>query len=437
MSFQVMERDGPAKVKSQHDEGFRYINEALKYDEQGNTQKALQLYHKGLRNLVAGLSVQCSRSDVEYQQVKQMQQKMTSAPSAPTAEVVVDQMENGCHDDPGDRQEEDENTWEDVKELLVLENSGVTTLSQPQTLKAFQFVNYKPEKQEAPAFLQCGAWMFPMVPGRSPVLNTEPHTYMFPDITIDPTSTQSSNPQPQRAFASVGLILNPNISSMDLQRFERILKCYADFHHYTPSVTQPEEEDADVEGPASRVEERRDEGVSTGEASAVEFTDQNSASRAVAVRPSWGRKVSKGADKLKKHLKPNETPVNVKEETQQNIRQVSGAVVSAVSAMTVQLGRKIAPVIVEKGGKVQQLYTVALKIPGKYCIRVFNMPLCRQYGPQVGEATNNAMGAAGLAFQTWWNVDSLGIKALAKRTAKDTSKEVVKEAEKKYLTDGK
>lgn len=29
-----------------------------------------------------------------------------------------------------------------------------------------------------------------------------------------------------------------------------------------------------------------------------------------------------GADKLKKHLKPNETPVNVKEETQQNIRQV-------------------------------------------------------------------------------------------------------------------
>lgn len=70
----------------------------------------------------------------------------------------------------------------------------------------------------------------------------------------------------------------------------------------------------------------------------------------------------KGADKLKKHLKPNETPVNVKEETQQNIRQVktvagmacqvSGAVVSAVSAMTVQLGRKIAPVIVEKGGKV-------------------------------------------------------------------------------------
>lgn len=40
--------------------------------------------------------------------------------------------------------------------------------------------------------------------------------------------------------------------------------------------------------------------------------------------------------------------------------QVSGAVVSAVSAMTVQLGRKIAPVIVEKGGKVSYLYLLFL-----------------------------------------------------------------------------
>ena len=28
-----------------------HINEALKYDEQGNTQKALELYHKGERHL--------------------------------------------------------------------------------------------------------------------------------------------------------------------------------------------------------------------------------------------------------------------------------------------------------------------------------------------------------------------------------------------------
>lgn len=122
-----------------------------------------------------------------------------------------------------------------------------------------------------------------MVPGRSPVLNTEPHTYMFPDITIDPSLPTSSKPQPQRAFASVGLILNPNISSMELQRFERILKCYTDFHHYTPPKYS-EQDSHDVPAPAY-VDERRDEGTSAGEASAVEFTDETGAPRAVAVRP--------------------------------------------------------------------------------------------------------------------------------------------------------
>lgn len=119
--------------------------------------------------------------------------------------------------------------------------------------------------------------MFPMVPGRSPVLNTEPHTYMFPDITIDPSSPPPSKPCPQKAFASVGLILNPNISSMELKRFERILKCYTDFHHYTPPKYS--EEDMRDE------DESRDEGA-TPSVPAAESTDEHGSSVAVAVRPS-------------------------------------------------------------------------------------------------------------------------------------------------------
>ena len=131
------------------------------------------------------------------------------------------------------------------------------------------------ESKDAPAFLHCGAWMFPMIPGRSPVLNTEPHTYMFPDINIDPSSSQSSQPRPQRAFASVGLILNPNISSMELKRFERILKCYADFHHYTPPKYSEE---------GSQVEQQRtDEGASSVPAAEAEAMDEDVA---VAVKPS-------------------------------------------------------------------------------------------------------------------------------------------------------
>lgn len=528
-------------MKSHHDEAFRYINEALKFDEQGKTQKALQLYHKGLRSLVVGLSVFLGGSGPEWQRAKEMQQKMKSAkdqvkeridaitvslnaPSAPSEEVVDGLSQNG-HLPSGEEPEAQGASWEDVKELLVLEHSvkmffingqgSVTTLSQPQTLHAFQFVNYKPGSHEAPAFLQCGAWMFPMVPGRSPVLNTEPHTYMFPDITIDPSSPISSNPRPQRAFASVGLILNPNISSMELQRFERILKCYTDFHHYTP----PKDFEEESIGVPAQVDQRRDDDRSAGVTSMAEFTDETGPSMAVAVRPrsdvepadsqptSWGRKVSKGIEigaeliawgltkgaevgshlmhkgsaKLRENLKPNEKPVEVKEETQNNIRQiktvagmacqVSGAVVAAVSAMTVELGKRLAPVIVEKGGKalpesmkkkddvdgsstMDEIVKVAVSgargaatvyqgLENSWKLLYKNLQYAtvetvdHKYGSQVSEATNNAMGAAGFVLQTYWNVDNLGIKALAKRTAKDTGKEVVKEADKKYLTDGK
>ena len=120
-----------------------------------------------------------------------------------------------------------------------------------------------------------------MVPGRSPVLNTEPHTYMFPDITIDPSSPTSSKPRPQRAFASVGLILNPNISSMELQRFERILKCYTDFHHYTP----PKDFEQEIRDVPVQDQIRDDSRPSTATTTTV--TDEVAGpSMAVAVRPT-------------------------------------------------------------------------------------------------------------------------------------------------------
>ena len=36
-----------------------------------------------------------------------------------------------------------------------------------------------------PAFLQCGEWVFPLVPGKSPVLKAADTTYMFPELQGD------------------------------------------------------------------------------------------------------------------------------------------------------------------------------------------------------------------------------------------------------------
>ena len=36
-----------------------------------------------------------------------------------------------------------------------------------------------------PAFIQCGEWVFPLVPGKSPVLKAADATYMFPELQGD------------------------------------------------------------------------------------------------------------------------------------------------------------------------------------------------------------------------------------------------------------
>lgn len=56
---------------------------------------------------------------------------------------------------------------------------------------------------------------------------------MFPDIVINPNGPMA--PRSKKAFASVGLILNPHITAAEQKRFERILECYTDFNHYSPT----------------------------------------------------------------------------------------------------------------------------------------------------------------------------------------------------------
>ena len=38
---------------------------------------------------------------------------------------------------------------------------------------------------QPPAFLQCGDFVYPLVPGKSPVLRTSKRAYVFPDTTSD------------------------------------------------------------------------------------------------------------------------------------------------------------------------------------------------------------------------------------------------------------
>ena len=60
------------------------------------------------------------------------------------------------------------------------------------------------------------------------------------------------------------------------------------------------------------------------------------------------------------------------------------------------------------------------------------MYLCR-YGGQVGTATENALYATGNLGLTVNNARHLGVKAIAKRAAKDTGKAVIEDYQKKQV----
>ena len=65
---------------------------------------------------------------------------------------------------------------------------------------------------------------------------------MIPDINLDrhhasPTQSEFT----EGKFPTVGIVFGQEVSDDKIKRFERILKCYADFRHYTPPATASNE----------------------------------------------------------------------------------------------------------------------------------------------------------------------------------------------------
>ena len=44
------------------------------------------------------------------------------------------------------------------------------------------FVETGPESERQPVFLKVGSWVYPLIPGQSPVLKSHLGKYMFPDL---------------------------------------------------------------------------------------------------------------------------------------------------------------------------------------------------------------------------------------------------------------
>ena len=68
-----------------------------------------------------------------------------------------------------------------VSIFYINECGKVTTPYQPASLYLYKFKD-PTEVESAPAMLQVGSWVYPLVPGKSPVLQSSNGSYMFPDL---------------------------------------------------------------------------------------------------------------------------------------------------------------------------------------------------------------------------------------------------------------
>ncbi|XP_060070248.1 spartin-like [Ylistrum balloti] len=177
-----------------------------------------------------------------------------------------------------------------------------------------------------------------------------------------------------------------------------------------------------------------------------------------------------GSEKVRERLKPEEKEKEIDPRIQKGARyarsganvaiKVSSFIVTKLGEATVAVAKEVAPHIRKQGqkvlpksvtekspdgkSKVDDVIEVAAtgfkgfgtvyvslesaaKVLAKNIAQETVRTVDHKYGPNAGELTENTLYTVGNVAMTAYNVDQLGIKALAKRAAKATGKEVVKD----------
>ncbi|XP_070798893.1 spartin isoform X3 [Pituophis catenifer annectens] len=180
-----------------------------------------------------------------------------------------------------------------------------------------------------------------------------------------------------------------------------------------------------------------------------------------------GKAIHKGASKLREHIHPEEKPLEVNPTVAKGLhvaRQATGGavkvsqfLVEGVCSVASCVGRELAPHVKKHGSKlvpeslkkdkdgkstldgalvvaasgVQGFSTIwqGLECAAKCIAKNVSTETVKtvrfKYGDDAGQATNNAMSSAINVGVTAFNIDHIGIKAMVKKTAKETGHAVL------------
>uniref|UniRef100_A0A8C3W9L9 Spartin n=1 Tax=Catagonus wagneri TaxID=51154 RepID=A0A8C3W9L9_9CETA len=342
----------------------------------------------------------------------------------------------------------------DADELILIPNGvqiffvnpagEVSAPSYPGYLRIVRFLDNSLDTvlNRPPGFLQVCDWLYPLVPDRSPVLKCTVGAYMFPDTML------------QASGCFVGVVLSSELPEDDRELFEDLLRQMSDLRLQANWDRAEGEDEFQIPGRSRYPSDQ------SREASGTDVRQVDQGSKDVRHKGKRGKKESKAKGSSSEevnlsHIVPYEPVSEEKakelpewsEKVAQNILSVDG-----VCTVASCVGKELAPHVKKHGSKlvpeslkkdrngkspldgamvvaassVQGFSTVwqGLECAAKCIVNNVSAETVQtvryKYGHTAGEATHDAVDSAINVGVTAYNIDNTGIKAMVKKTAKQT-----------------
>ncbi|XP_058884582.1 spartin-like isoform X2 [Acipenser ruthenus] len=366
-----------------------------------------------------------------------------------------------------------ENLGADGEELLLIQRGvqiffvtsegHVTAPSYPGYLRIIKFTSTDSVRaaNQPPAFLQVCDWLYPLMSTASPVLLCNTGVYMFPDVMA------------QTPGSYVGVVLSSELPDTERALFQDLLSQLTDLR------VQPAEAASDSINLSQRIPLAGPEAETEDKEALPEWSEK--VAHGILTGASWlswglvkgaeftGKAIHKGASKLREHISPEDKPAHVSPTMAKSLHvakqatggavKVSQFLVDGVCSVASCVGKELAPHVKKHGSKLipesmkrdkdgksnmggamvvaasgmQGFATVwtglevAAKSIAKSVASETVHTVKHKYGAAAGQATDNAVNSAVNVGVAAFNIDNLGIKAVVKKTGKETASAILED----------
>ncbi|VDM42880.1 unnamed protein product [Toxocara canis] len=445
-------------------EAFACFEQGLCYDEVDDYENAMEMYERGL-NLVKEAEKEKSVKKSElYKNIiearkrvekrlprlkKRKRSKTRQSPSKSEKEKMKDRRTNEDDTVKIELRQQLESVGEgeaelvfcipDGVQLFIIEGDETTVPTYPCPLQIFQFNAQTQTSADvhAEAFMKVGPWVYPLIPGKTPVLKNDVGAYVVPNPTADHPNM------------FVGIMLPSDLDEQMKEDFFNYLKQFTEMRVEDITRSLSHEERKRLSDKIAALLIHGSEMVAWG----VNFTANKTAEI-----------VAEQAGKHRASVKPNEEPVAVNPAIRTSIHYVHrGSKIVAkctrylldkIGDMGIAVGRQLAASAEKRfgDGKGGGLVSGTINVLGGGIVGASTVwmamenaskTLCRnianeavdtvkvKYGEQASMTAHEALYATGhttlAAFQLW----DLGPRSIAGRAARKAGMQFVTELHKK------